>query len=158
MLSGAEVRARLAALPLFVLVWPWPWRCNLLPHRQDGGEPGPSAVTAKEEAPPARVSSAPPRTPPVQVITLPEEVVLKVMGVGQTAFLTCWARAQRIDPALSSNKVRLRLEIDASGKVTAAQSDSDSKALSSCLAVVARKLPFPAPGTPAVVDLPLIFR
>lgn len=174
MSSGVEVRARLATLPLFVLVLPW--RCSLVPLPQDGGDGGPSAVSAREgapagqassassavnakqEAPADRVSSAPPRTPPVKVTTLPEEVVLKVIGVGQTAFLRCWARAQRIDPALSSTKVRLHLELDATGKVTAIQSDSDSKALSSCLAAVARNLPFPASGTPAVVDLPLIFR
>jgi hypothetical protein len=156
MSSGAEVRARLAALPLLVVVLPW--RCNFLALPRDEGGAVQSAVAAKEEAPASRVSSAPPRTPPVKVTTLPEEVVVKVIGVGQAAFLRCWARAQRIDPALSSTKVRLHIELDASGKVTSSQSDSDSRALSNCLAVVARQLPFPAPGTPAVVDLPLIFR
>lgn len=156
MSSGVEVRARLAALPLFVLVLPW--RCSLVPLPQDGGDVGPSAVNAKEEAPAGRVSSALPRTPPVRVTTLPEEVVVRVIGVGQTAFLNCWARAQRIDPALSSTKVRLHLELDATGKVTTVQSDSASKTLSNCLATVARNLPFPASRTPAVVDVPLIFR
>ena len=105
-----------------------------------------------------RVSSAPPRTPPAKMITLPEEVVVKAIGVGQSAFLSCWARAQRTDPVLISTKVHLHLEIDADGKVASVRSDSDSPKLASCLAVVARQLPFPAPGKPAVVDMPLMFR
>ena len=156
MLFGAEARARLAALPVFVLVWPW--QCSLVTLQQDSGGAAPSAASAKQEASPARVSTAPPRTPPVRTVTLPEEVVIKAMGIGQPAFLRCWARAQRIDPGLSSPKVRLHLEIDETGKVTAVQSDTESPALARCLAVVGRQLPFPAPGMPAVVDLPLIFQ
>jgi hypothetical protein len=155
-LFGAEVRARLAALPVFVLVWPW--QCNLVAPRHDTAQAVPSAASAKQEAPPTRVSTAPPRTPPVRAVTLPEEVVIKAMAVGQPAFLRCWARAQRIDPGLSSPKVRLHLEIDESGKVTAVQSDTEAPALARCLAVVGRQLPFPAPGMPAIVDLPLIFQ
>lgn len=152
---GAEARARLAALPVFVLVMPW--RCSLLLPRQDEGGAAPSAAGAKQEAPPTRVSSAPPRTPPVRMITLSEEVVVKAMGIGQMAFLRCWARAQRTDPALISTKVRLHLEIDETGKVAAIQSDTTSATLARCLAVVARQLPFPAPGRPAVIDMPLLF-
>jgi hypothetical protein len=153
---GAEARARLAALPVFVLVVPW--QCSLVAPLEDEGRAAPSAVTAKQEGPPGRVSIAPPHTPPVRVVTLPEEVVVKAIGVGQTAFLRCWARAQRTDPMLISTKVRLHLELDESGKVTTIQSDTESPTLASCLAVVARQLPFPAPGKPAVVDLPLMFR
>jgi len=156
MLFGAEVRARLAALPVFVLVWPW--QCSLLAPLRDTGEAVPSAASAKQEASPARVSTAPPRKPPVRTVTLPEEVIIKAMGIGQPAFLRCWARAQRIDPGLISPKVRLHLEIDASGKVTAVHSDTEAPTLARCLAVVGRQLPFPAPGMPAVVDLPLIFQ
>jgi hypothetical protein len=161
MWSGAELRARLAALPVVLLVLPW--RCSLQVHPQDDREPGPSAVTAKQESPtPGRVSTAPPLRPPARTITLPEEVVVKAMAAGQQTFLRCWARAQRADPALGAApgavKVRLHLEIDERGKVSAVQSDTDSEALARCLAVVARTLPFPAPGKPAVVDLPLMFR
>jgi hypothetical protein len=156
MLFGAEARARLAVLPLFVLVPPW--RCDLLAPPQEGGGAAPFASNAKQEAPAGRVTSASPRTPPVKQITLPEEVVVKAMGVGQAAFLRCWARAQRTDPVLISTKVQLHLEIDASGKVTATRSDTESPTLSSCLGAVARQLPFPAPGKPAVVDMPLIFQ
>jgi len=155
MLFGAEARARLAALPVVALVLPW--RCNLLAPPQDGGSAGPSAVVAKQEAPPQRVSTAPPAVAPARTVTLPEEVVLKAVSAAQPAFLRCWARAQRID-GLASAKVRLHLELDARGKVTSIQSDSESPNLSSCLAVVARQLALPAPGQPAVVDVPLMFR
>jgi hypothetical protein len=103
------------------------------------------------------VVTTPPRTPATRTITLADEVVVKAMAVGQPAFLRCWVRAQRID-ALDAAKVRLHLEIDAAGRVTASRSDSDSPTLSSCLSRVARQLPFPPPGQPAVVDLPLMFR
>jgi hypothetical protein len=156
MLSGAEVRVRLAALPVWVVLWPW--KCSLVTPLPDNGGAVPSAATAKQEASPGRVSSAPPPTPPVRTTTLPEEVVIQAMRVGQPAFLRCWARAQRAEPELSAPKVRLHLEVDASGKVTAVHSDTESPALARCLAVVGRQLPFPAPGTAAVVDLPLIFR
>jgi hypothetical protein len=158
MWSGAELRARLAAFPVVLLVLPWRCSLPLAPPEQDRREPGPSAVTAKQEAPTGRVSSAPPRPPSLRTITLPEEVVVKAMAAGQQTFLRCWARAQRNDPALIAGKVRLRLEVDERGKVTAVQSDTESVALARCLAVVARTLPFPAPGKPAVVDLPLMFR
>lgn len=161
MSSGAELRARLAALPVVLLVLPW--RCSLQLHPQDDHEPGRSAVTAKQEpSTPGRVLTAPPRPVPGRTITLPEEVVVKAMASGQLTFLRCWAKAQRADPALGAApgavKVRLHLEIDERGKVTAVRSDTASEALARCLAVVARTLPFPAPGKPAVVDLPLMFR
>jgi len=177
---AAVVRARLASVPIVALALPW--QCNLVPPASDAGgatpaglvvsqtengargaeSPGagasaPSAATAKQEAPSGRVSSTPPRAPsPPRATTLPDQVIVKAMGVGQPAFLRCWARAQRID-APSSTKVHLHIELDAGGKVTASQSDSDSPVLSSCLAVVARRLPFPAPGRAVIVDLPLMF-
>ncbi len=160
MSSGAELRARLAALPVVLLVLPW--RCSLLgpPLPQVDGEPAPSAATAKQEATQGRVSSAPPpAAPPQRTITLPEAVVVKAMAAGQQTFLRCWARAQRTDPTLiGSAKVRLHLEIDERGKVVAVHSDAASEPLARCLAVVARTLPFPAPGKPAVVELPLMFQ
>jgi hypothetical protein len=171
---GVEARANLAALPVLLVI---PWRCNLLapsgaiedapaaitaasprtapaePH-----SPGPSAAVAKTEAVTGRVPSVPPRAPHSRAITLADEVVVKIIGLGQPAFLRCWARAQRIDGAGGSTKVRLHVELDAEGGVTAARCDSDSPILTSCLTLVARRLPFPAPGQPAIVDVPLMFR
>src|ERR1043166_9329250 len=91
-------------------------------------------------------------------VVLPEEGVVKAMDAGQPLFLRCWERAQRKEVGPIGSKVRLHLEIDDQGHVLAARSDTESPVLASCLAVVARRLPFPAPGQPAVVDLPLMFR
>jgi hypothetical protein len=161
MLLHAVACVRLAPVLAIVV----PLRCSLLAP-QAPRDTGPSAAQPKREEAPARVSSALPRSPraaaPVEAIALPDEVVVRAVGVGQPAFLRCWARAQRTDAALGSAqiaaKVRLRLAIDAAGRVTSVESDSDSEALSRCLAVVARHLPFPAPGQPATVELPLLFR
>jgi hypothetical protein len=178
MVPGAELRARLAALPVFVI----PWQCSLVapprdmdpveqaaitrreepiepaavpPRREDPVER--SAITPKREQPVERVPS-PPLSPPERAITLPEEVVVKAMDAGHQAFLHCWARAQNSDAPPSGNKIRLHLDIDAHGRVSAVRSDTDSPKLAGCLAVVARRLPFPAPGQPAVVEVPLMFR
>jgi hypothetical protein len=154
MLFGAEARARLAALPVFVFVMPW--RCSLaLPP---SSELLSSAVDLKQEAPSRRVSTAPAAAAPLRSVTLPEEVVIKAVGAVQPAFLRCWARAQRSDAGLTASKVRVHLEVDEHGRVTAIQSDTESASLARCIAVVARQLPFPPPGRPAVVDVPLIFR
>src|SRR5689334_15533034 len=136
----------LAALPL---------RCSMAAPPRDEV----SAVRPKQEAPAARVAATPPGPagPPARAIALPDEVVVRAVAAGQTAFLRCWARAQPVDVGLAT-KVQLHVELDADGRVIAASSDSDSPALSRCLAVVARHLPFPAPGQLARVDLPLLFR
>ena len=162
MLFRAEAWAR-AAVPAFAIVAPL--RCSFVAP-QVPRDSGPSAAQAKREEVPARVSSAAPRprapAAPSEAIELPEEVVMRAVGAGQPAFLRCWARAQRLDAAQVAtqiaSKVRVRLEVDASGKVSSVQTDSESPVLARCLGVVARQLAFPAPGRPAVVDLPLIFR
>jgi hypothetical protein len=154
---GADVRGRLAVVPVLVLVLPL--RCNLLPSLRDSEAVRPSAATAKREAPVGRIAPVPRPAPPKRTaVTLPDEVIVKAIDGGHPAFLACWARAQRSDAPPSASKVRLHLEIDEHGRVDAATSDSDSPALQRCLAVVARRLSFPAPGRPAVVDLPLMFR
>src|ERR1043165_1460731 len=119
MLLRAEAWARSAA-PAFAIVMPL--RCGFVapqvPH-----DTGPSAVQAKREEAPARVSNATPRpraAAPSEAIELPDEVVVRAVGVGQPAFLRFWARAQRVDPTLGStpisSKVRVRLEVDAAGR------------------------------------------
>jgi hypothetical protein len=181
---GADAWGRLAVVPAFFLVLPW--QCSLAPRRDSGllgasasptpEEPAPpppdaplrdsaqdpppavSAAIPKQEQPELRIPAAPPPAAPRRAVTLPDEVVVRAMGVGQQAFLRCWSRAQRSDAPPTADKVRLHLEIDEQGRVAAATSDTDSPALERCLQVVARRLPFPPPGRPAVVDLPLMFR
>ena len=75
----------------------------------------------------------------------------------QPTFLACWKRAQRNDPGLTSARIRLSLELDAAGVVTASRADAEDAKLATCLANVARKLTFPAPGRPAAFDVPLYF-
>jgi hypothetical protein len=118
----------------------------------------PSAITAKQEPPIERVSTARRGAAVAPTITIAEEVVVKVMGTGQPLFLRCWDRALRKATGSIAGKVRLHLDIDEQGRVTAARSDSESAELSRCLVLVARQLSFPAPGQPAVVELPLMFR
>jgi hypothetical protein len=111
----------------------------------------------KRERTPSRVSTGALPEPTASVATLPDEIVVRVMGTAQPEFLRCWARAQR-NEGLDGAKIRMHLEIDAHGKVIATSSDAESPTLSRCLAAIARQLPFPAPGMPAVVELPLMFR
>jgi len=176
---GAEARGRLSVLPVFLVI---PWHCNLLPAPSDGGlgvpatfraaqapdpaaepeprspAPAPSAADAKAETTPGRIASVRPRAPTARAITLADEVVVKAISLGQPAFLRCWARAQRVDGIAGATKVKLHVELDAGGAVVAAQCESESPVLTSCLALVAHRLPFPAPGKPAVLDVPLMFR
>ena len=162
MLLRAVAWAR-SAVPAFALVMPL--RCGFIAP-QLPRDTGPSAAQPKREEAPGRVSSAAQRerapAAPSEAIELPEEVVMRAVGAAQPAFLRCWARAQRLDAAQVetqiANKVRVRLELDATGKVSSVQTDSESPVLARCLGVVARQLAFPAPGRPAVVDLPLLFR
>ena len=180
---GADAWGRLAVVPAFVLVLPW--QCSLAPRRDTGllaasasptpegpvplppdapprdpaqaPPPAVSAASPKQEQPGPRIPAVPPPARPLRAVTLPDEVVVRAIGVGQQAFLRCWARAQRSDAPPTADKVRLHLEIDELGRVAAATSDTDSPALERCLQVVARRLPFPPPGRPAVVDVPLMF-
>jgi hypothetical protein len=181
---GAAAWGRLAVVPACVLVLPW--QCSLAPRGDAGllggavapapevpappppaapprdlprdAAPAPAAVIPKQEQPEPRIAAVPPPAPAVRAVTLPDEVVVQAIGAGQQAFLRCWARAQRSDAPPTADKVRLHLQIDEQGRVAAVSSDTDSPALERCLQVVARRLPFPPPGRPAVVDVPLIFR
>jgi hypothetical protein len=72
-------------------------------------------------------------------------------------FLACWKRAQRNDPMLVSARVRISLEVDATGAVTSSRTDAEDVKLSRCLANVARKLAFPSLGRAAAFDVPLFF-
>ncbi len=156
MVFGADVWTRLVAFPVFVLMLPL--RCSLVAPLRDIGAIGPSAATPKQEEPAGRIAAVPPPAPPRQpVVTLPDAVVIKAIGAGQQAFLRCWARALESELPPATGKVRLHLEIDEQGHVIAATSDAEAPAFGRCLAAVARRLPFPEVGQPAVVEVPLMF-
>jgi hypothetical protein len=154
--TGADARGRLAMVPVFALVLPL--RCSMVTPMRDTGAVGPSAATPKQEAPVSRVASVrPPARPPGPHVTLPDEVVVRALGFGHQAFLTCWTRAQRSDDPPTANKVRLHLEIDDAGRVAAASCDSDSPVLARCLALVGRRGAVGAPGPPAGVERPRVY-
>lgn len=90
--------------------------------------------------------------------TLPDQAVVRVLDVGRVAFTRCFERATTADPLAGTLKVQLRIDLDAMGRVTRATSDADVAGLSRCLERVAHALPFPAPGRPATVGLPLHYR
>lgn len=154
--AGADAWGWLVMVPVFALVLPL--RCSMVAPMRDTGALGPSAATPKQEASVSRIASVPPPPPrPGPRITLADEVVVRALDTGHQAFLTCWSRAQRSDVPPGASKIKLHLEVDDAGHVVASSNDSDSPALQRCLGIVARRLVFPPPGRPAVVDLPVMF-
>ncbi|MGE0871453.1 MAG: hypothetical protein AB7P03_23025 [Kofleriaceae bacterium] len=115
-----------------------------------------SADTKREDDVPSRVPP-PTRPPMVNPIRLPDEVVTRALDAGRSAFLRCFARAQREDPTLSSVKVVLHIEVDRTGAILAVQTDAAAAKFGSCLSTVARGLKFAPPGRDAVVEAPLFF-
>lgn len=135
-----------------------PWQC---PTSVVGAPPVDQSVTTpKREGPAGRVTTAPPPPPARTAILLPEGVVVHALDGARPAFVRCFARARDLDPTLGKLKVSLHLDVDDTGRVTGALADADTRAatprLAGCLAIVARGLQFPAPGQPAVVDVPLL--
>jgi hypothetical protein len=117
----------------------------------------PIATAPRREEPTGRETLTPKKPPSSPRAVVPDEVVMSAVRPLQPTFLACWKRAQRNDPSLVSARVRLSLELDASGAVTSSRTDASDPKLSSCLANVARKLAFPSLGRPAAVEIPLFF-
>jgi hypothetical protein len=95
---------------------------------------------------------------PVRPITLPDEVIVRAMEPLRPLFVRCFKRAIEADPSVVSFKVRLTLEVDAEGVVTAASADAEDGGLVACLTRLGRSVRFPPPNRRAVVDFPLIYR
>ena len=89
---------------------------------------------------------------------LGEELTLRVMDLGRSSFVRCFKRAMNNDPTVMDFKIRLRVELDVVGNVTTANTDSAVMTLNNCLVRTAYGLPFPAPGKPAVAEMPLFYR
>ena len=117
----------------------------------------PIATTPRRDEPTPRETLGPRPSPPAPRVVVPDEVIMTAVRALQPTFVACWKRAQRNDPTLTSARVRLSLEIDASGAVTSSRTDAEDEKLSRCLANVARKLAFPALGRAASFDIPLYF-
>jgi len=140
-----------------------PWRCSLFNVAPDlGSGPAPSQpykpktpeVPVKRET----LTNGNGHAPAARTVTLPDEVIVRVMDLGRVAIVRCFKKASFNDPTVFSYKVRLHFELDRSGMITAATSDAEDAALAACLIRVGFQLPFPAPGQPAVVDVPVFYR
>lgn len=129
------------------------------PPGRPAAPPAAPAITAapRRDEPTARELHGPPRPAPPALAVVPDEIVVTAVRALQPTFVACWRRAQRGDPTLVSARVRISLELDGAGAVTAARTDADDPRLSRCLASVARSLAFPALGRPAALEIPLYF-
>lgn len=106
---------------------------------------------------PTRRIDPPAPAKPQQVIQLPEEIVVRALDAVRPSFLRCFERAKQLDPLMYNVKVTLHMDVDAAGAVIGASHDSERPRLGNCLMAVGRSIKFPAPGQPAVVDVPLMF-
>ena len=89
---------------------------------------------------------------------LPDEVILRLLENGRTAFVRCFRKAIAEDPTELSFKVRLHVELDANGAITTAKTDASDAKLDKCLVRMAGYLKYPASGKPVAAELPLIYR
>ncbi len=110
----------------------------------------PSLVEESPRPPDAGTTSPP---VPVRRVQLPDPVVVAVMDASRAAFGACVRRAEREDPRVATMKIKLVIEIDDAGGVTAATAEVDNDHLRNCVARIARSLHFPAPGQPATATL-----
>jgi hypothetical protein len=128
------------------------------PNRESITEPPPGLPLPKvDEERVARESPAQPR-PPSPTDTLPDEVIMRLLEGGRSAFVRCFKKAINEDPSELSFKVRLRVEVNGEGKMTVATTDSTNKTLDTCLVRMAAWLKFPASGKPIAVELPLFYQ
>jgi hypothetical protein len=134
-----------------------PWRLIIDNVEAQFGHPPPPIKTEK---PVERETLKAPEPPvaPAQRMRLGEELTLRVADHGRPSFVRCFKKAIDLDPTVTDFKVKLHIELDVVGNATSASTDAGTPALNSCLVRAAYGLPFPAPGKPAVVDLPLFYR
>jgi hypothetical protein len=99
-----------------------------------------------------------PPTRPAPTERLPDDVVLALLETGKAAFVRCFKKAIASDPTVISFKVRVRVEVDEDGAITAASADTTDTALAACLTRSTGWLRFPATGKRVRVELPLFYR
>jgi hypothetical protein len=141
----------------FLVTIPWRWLPSF--------EVGPlERETEKAATPIEKHERAPERTTlvdtpaPARLAVMPDEVVLRTLESGRSAFLGCWKRALKADPMLDAMKIKLRVEIDEFGQVLSVTHDSANEKLGNCLSGVARSLSYSLPPARAVAEFPLFFQ
>lgn len=149
---GRDVKLAVATLERERLIEPPP------ASAPDPAPAAPPVLGPKTEAsPPARETLAPPRVQE-RAATLPDDVVLHLLETGRTLFVRCFKKAVANDPMVSSFKVRVHVELDGDGAVTASSTDTTDDALAACVVRAAGWLHYPATGGRVVVELPLYYR
>jgi hypothetical protein len=128
------------------------------PERESITEPPDGLPLPKTgEVPVPREPLVPPRAAP-PTATLPDEVVLQLLEHGRAAFVRCFKKALADDPTEVSFKVKLHVELDENGAITASSTDTTNAKLDQCLVRMAAWLKFPASGKRVGVELPLFYR
>jgi hypothetical protein len=128
------------------------------PRRDSITEPPTGLPLPKgDELPAPRESLAPPKPAP-PLATFPDEVVMRLLEGGRTAFVHCFRKAIDRDPLETSFKVKLHVELDGEGAITRVTSDASDARLDVCLVKMTGLLKFPAAGKPVSVELPLFYR
>jgi hypothetical protein len=128
------------------------------PTRESMTEPpGPPPSGPKSEEPKQRETLAP-AARPAPADTLPEDVVMRLLDTGRTAYVRCFKKAVESDPTTVRFKVKIHVELDPVGEITVVNADTTDTTLASCLVRATRWLPFPAVGKRIAVDLPLFYQ
>ncbi len=120
-------------------------------------EAPPVPLEPKTEQPLPREVMKPP-VPNVPRATLPDEVVLRLLEGGRAMFVRCFKKAYAADATATSFKVRVHVELDPTGALTAVTADTTDAALAGCLTRAAGALRFPPSDAPAAVELPLFYQ
>jgi hypothetical protein len=103
-----------------------------------------------------RESPADPK-PALPSDTLPDEVVLRLLETKRQGFIRCFKKAIAENATELSFKVKLHVELDASGTAVRTSTDASSATLDACL-VRAASLAFPATGKAITVEMPLFYQ
>jgi hypothetical protein len=156
--TSSTIRENLSLMvPAFGVVLlvaiPWQW----LPSFELGPLERETAPRPREEHAPERTTLTPPATP-ARDAQLADDVVVRALDTGRSAFVGCWKRALKADPMLDATKVKVRVEVDETGAVVNVTHDATNEKLGNCLTAVSRGLRFAAPENHAVAEFPLFFQ
>jgi hypothetical protein len=149
-------------IPMLVVAGMPRWTCSFSLAPRDAAvvappppPPPPPVLAPRTEhvAQRERMTPDPPPPRPRSMMKIADQTVVHALELGRPGFLHCFHRAQHDDPSLVSLKINVHLVVDASGAVTAAQTDVTDPKLATCVVNVAKRLQFPLLDAPAVADL-----